>query len=601
MTITQRLSAERAAETPPGAGKLDPIVAEIVRHGLLSIPNQIDVNITRTAFSPLIYEYKDYAVGIVDAEGRLISQSNGGIPIFVANALGIAVRDGLEVHGRDGIKPGDVIISNHAATLGQHLNNVVMYTPIYSGKNADVLFGFMCVLVHWIDVGGIAVGSCLSSSTTDIFQEGVQYRSVKLWNRGEPQKDIYRIIAVNTRFPHMALGDLESQLAACLLGKDKIVALLEKYGVDTVTQAVEIMWEKAEFAAREAIRAIPDGVYSAGSFLDNDGVDFDKPIPIKVVIKVAGDEMTVDFSGVGDQVKGPLNSGRNGGAIVAARIAFKYIATPHEPANDGGFRPLKVVIPDGKFLSAINNAPLGLYSSSLPTVVDTIIRAMVDVIPDRLAAGHHGTMGIHAIHGNLPNGQGLFQNLETTHGGWGASSSHDGPGPFKTMNHGDTRDVPIEAQEALYPIRVEYVRFRADSGGPGTFRGGLGLEKLVTATLPCSIQTAVERTGCPAWGVAGGRDGRPPQTYLVRPGEPLVSILKGEHELRAGDQVLSLSGGGGGFGAPHDRDPAAVQADVRRGFVSRDAAAEDYGVILDEQCEILVAETLERRRRKEAS
>src|SRR6476646_2974290 len=159
---------------------VNPITAEIIRHGLLSIPNQIDVNITRTAYSPLIYEYKDYAVGMVDPEGRLISQSQGGVPLFVANALGVAVRDGIEVHGHDGIEPGDVIISNHAATLGQHLNNVVMYTPVYAGREKAELVAFMCVLVHWIDIGGAVVGSCTSTRTTEIFQEGIQFRSTKL-------------------------------------------------------------------------------------------------------------------------------------------------------------------------------------------------------------------------------------------------------------------------------------------------------------------------------------------------------------------------------------------------------------------------------------
>jgi N-methylhydantoinase B len=594
MSIPNR-DHSRAESRDAERGKLDPITAEIIRHGLLSIPNQIDVNITRTAFSPLIYEYKDYAVGIVDAEGRLICQSTGGIPIFVANALGVAVRDGLLVHGREGIRPGDVIISNHAGTLGQHLNNVVMYTPIFMGPEDTELFGFMCVLVHWVDVGGISVGSCSSSSTTDIFQEGTQYRSVKLWSAGLPQKDIYRIIEVNTRFPHMAMGDLESQLAGCLLGKEKTTSLIRKYGLDTVRASVELMWEKSERAARAAIAAIPDGSYSAESFLDNDGVEFGKTIPIRVTVRVSGEEMTVDLSGVADQLKGPLNSGRNGGAVVAARIAFKYIATPHEPANDGSFRPLHVEIPDGKFLSATGNAPLGLYSSTLPTVVDTIIRAMVPVVPDRLAAGHHGTMGIYSYSGYSASGD-LFQNLETTHGGWGASMHRDGPGPFKTMNHGDTRDVPIEAQEALYPLRIEYVRFRRDSGGPGRFRGGLGLEKLVTATGSCKVQTAVERTGCPAWGVLGGSDGKPPYSYLLRSGQPAQSILKGEYELRKGDQVEAVSGGGGGFGSSLERDPQSVVADVRQGFVSREAAQSQYGVVVDDSLAISESGTREQRR-----
>ena len=158
-------------------GVVDPITLEIIRHGLIAIPNEIDANITRTAFSPLVYEYKDFATGLVDPDGRLVAQGSGSIPIFVANALGNAVRDGLEIYGADNIHEGDVIISNHAGTLGQHLNNVVMYTPVFAGPNEDRLFGFMCVLVHWIDIGGGAVGSCSATDTTEIFQDCLLYTS----------------------------------------------------------------------------------------------------------------------------------------------------------------------------------------------------------------------------------------------------------------------------------------------------------------------------------------------------------------------------------------------------------------------------------------
>jgi N-methylhydantoinase B len=567
---------------------INPITAEVIRHGLISIPNQIDVNITRTAFSPLIYEYKDYAVGIVDSQGRLICQATGGIPIFVANALGVAVRDGIEVHGLDGIEPGDVIISNHAATLGQHLNNVVMYTPVFSDSR---LFGFMCVLVHWIDVGGAVPGSCLSTTTTDIFQEGIQFRSVKLWSRGKLVKDIYGIIEVNTRFPHMARGDLESQLAGCMLGKGKLEELLQKYQMDDVLKSIELMWDRSESAARAAIRAIPDGVYEASSFLDNDGIDLTKNIPIKIVIRVEGDEMTIDFSGIADQLNGPLNSGRDGGAVTAARIAFKYIAAPNEPANDGSFRPVHVAIPDGKFLSAGRNAALGMYSSTLPTVVDTILKAMVPVVPDRLAAAHHGTMGIHAFDGANPKTGQLFQNLETIHGGWGASNRRDGPGPFKTINHGDTRDVPVEAVEALYPLRIDYIRFRPDSGGPGRFRGGLGIEKATVALAPCKVRTSIERTQCPAWGAVGGGAGKSPASFIERLHEPPKSILKGEYDLRAGDVVHAYSGGGGGFGNPFEREPSTVATDVKRGYISREAARSEYAVSIGDNFQVDEVET----------
>lgn len=581
-----------AVETTYGA--VNPITAEIIRHGFLSIPNQIDVNITRTAYSPLVYEYKDYAVGIVDPEGRLISQSQGGIPLFVANALGTAVLDGLHIHGRDGIGPGDVVFSNHAGTLGQHLNNVVMYTPVFHGGEC---VAFMCVLVHWIDVGGMVVGSCAPVGPTEIIQEGIQYRSVKLWSRGAPMKDVYRIIENNTRFPRELLGDIESQLAGCLMGRDLIAAQVERYGLAAVRGAIELMWKRSEAAARAAIRKIPDGIYRASSFLDNDGVTLDKKMPVDVEVRVEGDEMTVDFSGVADQVKGPINSGREGGAVTAARIAFKYIAAPDEPANDGSFRPLHVVIPDGKFLSAAPNAPMGLYSAPLPTVIDTVVKALVDAAPDHVAAAHHGNFCIHSLAGIDPRTGEPFYNLSAADGGWGASRGHDGPAHYKTMSHGDTLAIPIEVQEALYPLRIARWQVRQDSAGAGEWRGGTGLEKIVEPLAPCNVHVFNERTGCPPWGILGGHDGAKPQISIERPGKGVQEVKKGNIPLAPGDRVRVLTSGGGGYGSPLRRDPAKVAADVRLGYISGDAALGEYGVVLDENGNVRDRETVAERKR----
>lgn len=584
--------APDAVSVETRAGIVNPITAEIIRHALLSIPNQIDVNITRTAYSPLVYEYKDYAVGIVDPEGRLISQSAGGIPLFVANALGTAVRDGIEIHGRDGIGHGDVIFSNHAGTLGQHLNNVVMYTPVFTGGE---LVAFMCVLVHWIDVGGMVVGSCAPVGPTEIYQEGIQYRSVKLWARGEPCKDVYRIIEYNTRFARMLLGDIESQLAGCLMGRDLIAAQVTKYGLTSVQAAIELMWERSEEAARAAIRKIPDGIYRASSFLDNDGVDLDKRMILDIEVRVEGDEMTVDFSGVADQVKGPINSGREGGAVTAARIAFKYLAAPEEPANDGSFRPLHVVIPDGKFLSAAPNAPMGLYSAPLPTVIDTVVKALVDAAPEHVAAGHHGNFCIHSLAGRNPQTGEPFYNLSAADGGWGASYGHDGPAHYKTMSHGDTLDIPIEVQEALYPLRIERLEIRQDSAGAGRWRGGIGLEKVVAPLVPCHVHVLNERIGCPPWGIRGGKDGSRPCITIDRPGETPAEVRKANVAVGPGDRICVQTSGGGGYDDPLKRDPHAVAADVRFGYVSRNSAENIYGVILDDAGAVLPSETSKKR------
>ena len=556
---------------------IDPITAEIVVHAISAIPNLIDKNITKTAFSPLVSEYKDYAVGIVDADGKLITQCKGGIPIFVANALSAAVRDGLEIYGKSGLQTGDIVITNHAGTMGQHLNNVVMYTPIRRSEGDEGLFGFMAIVMHWVDVGGIVVGSCLSNETTDVFQEGIQFHTVKLHSRGEPVGEMYRMITANTRFPHMVLGDLEAQIAGCLHGCTLVDELLDRYGADQVQAAVERYWDQSEVAVKRAIADIPNGTYEASSFLDNDGVHEDETVEVNVAVHVTNEGITVDLSGIGPEGSGPMNAGYEGGAVAASRIACKYFFSPDDPANDGAFRPIKVHCPPGRFLSAGPTAPLSGSGNMLPTVVDTILKALGAAVPEKVPAGHHGTYCLHVITGQLADDGGWFQHMESTIGGWGAWSDHDGVGPFRSIVHGDTMEVPVELQEANHPYRVDWVRLRADSGGAGKHRGGLGIEKCYTMLGPADVTAIIERTKCPPWGLDGGREGETGRIEIHRAGADCSEVLiKGSASLAVGDRALLFSGGGGGHGNPAERSTDSVAEDVRKGYVSRRAALKDY-------------------------
>src|SRR5262245_15686011 len=416
---------------------VDPMTLEVIRHGLVSITNQIDANIKRTAFSPYIYEYNDFAVGLTDADGQLIAQCTGGMPPFVADSVGMAVRDGLAIYGRDRLHPGDVVLCNHAAVQGQHLNNTVMYTPIHAEAT---LIGFFAINVHWIDIAGAVPHS------PDIFGEGLQLRSIKLWKKGEPVEEVYRIIESNTRQPTELLGDIAAQLAGCLYGRDLVAELVGKYGIATFERAVEIILDQSEAAARALIRSMPDGVYTHETFLDNDR-NGDAPLPIRVKVIVTGDEMTVDYSGIADQVKGPINSGWFGGGQTTARVAFKYLLGATEMANEGTFRPLKLVLPPGKILSADPTAPMGNYSTPFPTVIDAVIKALEKALPERVPGGHFGTHSGIRFSGRRPDGS-YFATHDSGHGGWGACATHDGAGPFRTMAHGDTRIIPLELQES---------------------------------------------------------------------------------------------------------------------------------------------------------
>lgn len=558
----------------PRDQKLDPVTLEVIRHGLVSIANQIDANIKRTAFSPYIYEYNDFAVGLTDENGQLIAQCTGGMPPFVSDSVGTAVRDGLTIYGRDRLHHGDAILCNHAAVQGQHLNNTVMYTPIFAGQPSE-LIGFFAINVHWIDIGGSVPRS------TDIFMEGLQLRSVKLWSKGEPIEEVYRIIECNSRMPVELMGDIAAQLAGCLLGRDLMTTLANKYGVATYRQASKLILDQSEAAARALIRSMPDGEYAYETFLDNDRMS-DTPLPFRVKVIVSGDELTVDFSEIADQVKGPINSGYYGGGQTTARVAFKYLMGASEMANEGTFRPVKLVLPPGKILSADATSPMGNYSTPFPTVIDAVIRAMSEALPGRVSGGHFATHSGVRFHGHRANGS-YFDSHDSGHGGWGACATHDGSGPFRTMAHGDTRIIPVELQEASLPIQLEELSLREDSGGAGKFRGGLGFRKTYRMLAPCTLQTNLDRTKYPPWGVLGGKDGKPGRFEVVvaKTGQARQIGKEKGYLLEVGDLVRVETGGGGGYGPPEERSFDLIANDVECGYVTPVAAARDYGVAIE--------------------
>ncbi len=554
---------------------IDPVTVEVIRRRLVAIADEVDVNITRTAFSPYIYEYKDYAVGIVDADGDLICQCTAGMPVFVADVMRVAVLDGLKLYGRDNLHAGDIVITNYAGTIGQHLNNMTMYTPIYA-PDAPTLMGFMVVVMHWIDIGGSEIGS-LSQFSTDIFQEGIQFRTVKIYARGEPVPEIYRMIEHNTRFPVEMLGDINSQIGGCLMGRDSVAELIGRYGTDTFRASLDIIWNQSEAEARTAIRAIPDGTYSAEAMLDDDGVN-PGALPCKVTVTVSGDSMTIDLSALPAETRAPMNSGRSGGGATVARLAFRYLLLPEGDANEGTFRPLTLILPEGTIVSAGPTAAMSAYNSALPTLIDLVIRALGPALPDRVAAGHYGTFATLHLSGRRPDNDSFWQCHDSGFGGWGALQGLDGPGPFRTMCHGDTRLIPIEVQEANYPFLIEGFGLRQDSGGHGEFRGGLGLERRYLMLAPCRMKTRFERTMSPPWGINRGHDAKPAHVRIERPDGTSQTALKDTTMLEAGARVIIQTGGGGGYGDPRRRDHARVRTDVRRGYVSTEAARTIYGV-----------------------
>ena len=550
---------------------IDPITVEIIRCALKAAANEMSAVLKRTAYNMMIYEVQDYCVGIVDHEGRTMSQNEGALPIFLAD-LGVAVQDGVELYGLEGIYPGDVFLVNHPEVCGQHLNNMVVYTPFFwNGK----ILCFLAVRAHWIDVGGGSTGFG-SSNTRDVYEEGLQIRSVKIYSEGRPNAEVLRLIEDNIRFPESSLGDLRAQIACCRTGEERLEQICHKYGGKVFREAVETIWDQTDKLVREAVRAIPDGVYEASSFLDDDGRDMTKTIPIKVKVEVDGDELTIDFSEIADQVPGFINCGSSGG-MAAARVAFKALTSPDREVNEGSFRALKVILPPGKLLSARRPAPIGGWSLSLPTVLDTIFRALAPALPERVPAAHKGDMGGYAIFGNNPKTGRRYVCQNIIGGGWGGRPFEDGASASVSMCQGDVKNTPIELQELYYPLLYERHAFRTDSGGAGKYRGGVGVEVTVTALENCFLSRNTDRIKCPPWGLLGGAQGAVNETIIQRNGNTEVLPGKFSHLLvRRGESVTFLTAGGGGYGDPYMRDTASVNRDVELGYVSKQQASESY-------------------------
>ena len=543
---------------------VDPITVEIIRCALRAAANEMSVVLKKTAYNMMIYEVQDYCVSIVDHEGRTMSQNEGALPIFLAD-LGVAVQDGVEVYGLENIHPGDVFLVNHPEICGQHLNNMVVYTPFFWESK---LLCFLAVRAHWIDVGGGSTGFG-SSMTRDVYEEGLQIRSVKIYADGKPNTEVLRLIEDNIRFPESSLGDLRAQIASCRTGEERLEQIGRKYGGAVFQDSVEVIWDQTDKLVRESVRAIPDGVYEASSFLDDDGRDLTKTLPIKVRVIVRDDELTIDFSDMCDQVPGFINCGSSGG-MAAARVAFKALTLPHREVNEGSFRALKVILPPGKLLSARRPAPIGGWSLSLPTVLDTIFRALAPALPNRIPAAHKGDMGGYAIFGTHPKSGRRYVCQNIIGGGWGGRPFEDGASAAVSMCQGDVKNTPIELQELYYPLLYECHALRPDSGGAGRFRGGIGVEVKVKPLHDLYVSRNTDRIQCSPWGLLGGEEGKTNQTLIRRDGKEETLPGKFSHLLvRPGDTVTFLTAGGGGYGNPVERDPTALKRDFVLGYVSK--------------------------------
>jgi len=556
----------------------DRFTMDVLREGFAAISDEMFVSLQRTSQSPIIYEVLDFGVGISDAEGELVSQGNG-IAGFLG-PLGDAVKETIARH-KD-LKPGDVIIANDPyAGGGTHLSDVALVRPVFAGTaggSAGELIGFAAAKGHWTEVGGKDPGSWTADSQ-DVYAEGLQLPFVHAYRDGKPIADIRAILAANSRLPEMVLGDLAAQAACLEVAERRLLEMCDRYGTATVRAAMRAVLDHSERLCRDALARIPHGVFTAEDFTDTDGLG-NGPFNVKVRVEITENGVTCDFTGSHAQVPGPINCTWSG-LVSGVRTVFKAITDPAEPATDGWFRPLTIICPPGTIFNATRPAPVAAYFEATEMASDLVWHALAPAFPDRLPAGTYVSVCSTSLALTHPDTGEETLLVEPQPGGWGATRDADGQHGLVSVGDGETYTIPVEVAEQRYGVRVERFGFDIVPGaGAGRRRGGRGLVREYRICSDEALLTvAWGRHLYPPWGAGGGRDGSPNYVEVLRDGKPIgprfgkVSRLP----LRRDDVVRLVTGSGGGYGDPREREPGLVAADVRDGLVTPAEATDFYG------------------------
>jgi N-methylhydantoinase B len=555
----------------------DPFTQEIIKDSIVALGDEMFNAMLRTSMSPIIYESTDFAVGATDAAGNLLAQGNG-VTGFLAT-LDTAVQSTLEHWPLEKIRPGDVFITNSPYEGGgTHLSDVVILHPVFAD---DRLIAWTVNKAHWTEVGGTYPGSATTSST-DIFQEGLHLHFLKLIDRGEINEALVEVIRHNVRLPKSTIGDMHAGIAACRVGGRRIAELAEKYGTSPLLAAMDALLDYGERMTAAELRKLPKGVFTAEDIVEEDGHG-NGPFVIKVKVTITDERMTADFTGTSPQASGPINLSY-AGLITGVRCTFKAVTDVQIPANGGCFRALEVICPPGTILSASSPAPVSIYYESLLAAIEVMWKALAPVIPHRLPTGHQRSVGATFISGLLPDTGELFVMGEPLVGGWGAGIDHDGDaGQFCAAN-GETFNIPIELAESRYGFEIDQYALHDEDGGAGEFRGGKGvvLDYRVTSEEAFLTYSAT-RTRSRPWGLEGGLEGSHNRAEILRNdgSSDTYSMVTGARAVR-GETFRLVTATGGGYGDPSKRDRHLLEADLRNGYITAEQARRDYGVDLAE-------------------
>jgi N-methylhydantoinase B len=559
---------------------IDRITIEVIRETLVSTVREMRVTLVRTAYSSILYEGEDFSCVLMDGDAQIVAMSKGqDHPLHIV-PISWSMKAVREKFGDD-IHPGDMFLHNDPYTGGTHLNDVALIYPLFADGR---MFIFPVVRAHWGDVGGMSPGS-LSGAATEIFQEGVRIPPIRIMERGRPNEAALDLIFANMRGPRERRGDFQAMIGTCRKAAERVEALARRYGAETVRAAVAELMDRAESRMRHAIGALPDGEYFYEAHLES-GKEKLEPLTVRARVAIAGDAITVDLTGTSPQTAGPTNVGPAMAPTGAFTIVKSYL-DPGSDVNSGAFRPLTVISPRGTIVNADPPAPCG-GMVEVKYCVETAVQGALAQALDGKVAGDLKGGGNHCyVGGPDPRHSGeTFIFYEYPAGGTGAFFGGDGSNTVRAWTESDMTTLqPIEAIEQLYPVRVEETSLREDSGGPGKWRGGLGLTRAVRILAPnTKLSVLAERAVLPPFGVCGGMAGATNRFWIKRDGRavqpsPLPGKVGGFPVLE-GDIFLMESSGGGGFGDPLERDPAMVTADLAEGYVTPGAAESVYGVVM---------------------
>lgn len=551
----------------------NPYTLEIIKSSLTAIGDEMFAAMSRTSMSPIIYEALDYSVGVTDASGDLLAQGNG-TTVFLG-MIDSLVQDILTKF-ENNIYDGDVFISNDPYQGGgTHLCDVAIAKPVFY---EDHLVAFTVNKAHWVDVGGANPGS-FTTDSTEIFQEGLQLPTIKIFDKGQVLDSVMDILKANIRMPESSMGDFWAGMAANNVGESRLQDIFSKYGEETVFLAMKELLDYGEKMIAAEIKNLPKGTFFAEDWIDDDGLG-SEPLKVCVKVEITDDKFTADFTGSAPQAIGPINNSRTG-LVSAVRTIFKALTNPNIPANGGSFRAIEVICPDETVFTAKRPAPVSTYWETMLYAEDLIWKALAKELPDRLTAGHLLSVCAFVLAGTHPDTNEPIILVGPLVGGWGAMKNRDGLNGQFSIADGETYNFPVEITEARYGVKVNQYSFHNEDGGFGQFQGGKG--NYLDYEICCDeafFTGSFGRFKYPAWGVDGAADGSSNYVEILRQGKsstpPEIHSKPARLRVVKGDIIRMVTATGGGWGQPSDRDEKQIKRDLKNEFISEEQIKKHY-------------------------